>query len=340
MNTIPMVSILVITYNQEAYIGKALESLLMQECPFDYEILIGEDCSIDGTRTICLEYAQNNPDKIRLFLNKKNKGLINNYFDLLDQAKGKYLADCGGDDYWLTRDKLRRQVELLEQHPDVSLVCGNWQVFHQKDHLLDTNKSGRSEDWFDPEYYGQNAVRDYLNERNFPRVVLSTSCFRTNWTKAVIENDLDLFRGEKVVCEDLPITLGLLMKGPFYLMSEELMVYRVLEQSVTHYEELGACLKGFSYHVFIQTLLLAQNLGIQLGSLGPYIKKNLPNFIFHAFMTKDKDWMNNIISDVKGYGIPLSVKQKIMYVCTQNKWTHWIVFKIYRIFKRGDACTK
>ncbi|MDD2612459.1 MAG: glycosyltransferase, partial [Bacteroidales bacterium] len=74
MNTIPTVSILVITYNQEAYIGKALDSLLMQECPFDYEILVGEDCSTDGTRNICLEYAKNNPDKIRLFLNEKNKG--------------------------------------------------------------------------------------------------------------------------------------------------------------------------------------------------------------------------------------------------------------------------
>lgn len=336
MNTIPTVSILVITYNQEAYIGKALDSLLMQECPFDYEILVGEDCSTDGTRNICLEYAKNNPDKIRLFLNEKNKGLINNYFDLLEQAKGKYLADCGGDDYWLTKDKLRRQVKLLEQHPEVGLIYGNWQVFRQKDHSLDTNKSGRSEDWFEPEYYGINAVRDYLNESDFPRVVLSASCFRTNWTMDIIKNNQELFRGEKVVCEDLPITLGLLIKGPFYMMKEELMVYRVLEQSVTHHEDL----KGFSYHVFIQTLVLAHGLGVPLRDIAPYIKKSLPNFIFHAFMIRDKEWMNSIISDVKGYGIPLSIKQKIMYVCTQNRWTHWIVFKIYRILKREDACTK
>jgi len=336
MNTIPMVSILVITYNQEAYIGKALDSLLMQECPFDYEILVGEDCSTDGTRNICLEYTRNNPDKIRLFLNEKNKGLTNNYFDLLEQANGKYLADCGGDDYWLTEDRLKRQVELLEQHPDVSLVYGNWQVFRQKDHFLETNKSGRSEDWFEPEYYGIKAVRNYLNERDFPRVVLSASCFRTNWIKEIIKNNQDLFRGEKVVCEDLPITLGLLMKGPFYMMKEELMVYRVLEQSVTHNEYL----KGFSYHAFIQTLVLALSLGVQFREIAPYIKKHLPNFIFYAFMIGDKVWMNGIINDVKGYGISLSVKQKIMYICTQNRWIHRIVFKSYRIFKGGDVCTK
>jgi len=221
MNIIPVASILVVTYNQEVYIGKTLDCLLMQECPFDYEILIGEDCSTDQTRNICIEYSRKHPDKIRLFLNEQNKGLINNYFDLLEHARGTYLADCGGDDCWLTTDKLKRQVELLVKHPEVGLVYGNWQKLYQKNNLLETNKTGVNDDWFNPRYYGSEAVRDYLNGRNFPKVVLSTSCFRADWLMDALQNNRDLFRGKAVVCEDLPITLCLLSKGPFYLMKAE-----------------------------------------------------------------------------------------------------------------------
>ena len=71
----PLVSILVAAYNQEAYIARTLDSLLGQDCPFDYEILVGEDCSTDATRDICREYANQHPGKIRLFLNADNKVL-------------------------------------------------------------------------------------------------------------------------------------------------------------------------------------------------------------------------------------------------------------------------
>lgn len=333
MNVTPVVSILVVTYNQESYIGKTLDCLLMQECPFDYEILIGEDCSTDQTKNICIEYSREYPDKIRLFLNEQNKGLIDNYFDLLEHARGTYLADCGGDDYWLKTDKLKRQVELLVRYPEVGLVYGNWQKLYQKNNLLETNKTGMNDDWFNPRYYGPEAIRDYLNGRNFPKVVLSTSCFRTNLLKDALQSNRDLFRGKSVVCEDLPITLCLLAKSPFYLMKEELMVYRVLENSSSHSENLGDCMKGFSYKVFLQTLELAFAFGLSAKDLKLYLRKELPNFIYYAFVTKDKEWMNLIIKDIEKYAVRLRLKQWIMYVCTQNKWTHFIIFNAYRLFK-------
>lgn len=332
-NVKPLVSVLIAAYNQEDYIAQTLDSVLMQECPFDYEILIGEDCSDDRTRDICLEYARNHPDKIRLFLNEQNKGLINNYFDILKQARGEYLADCGGDDYWLTTDKLNRQVALLMQHPEVSLVYGNWQMLHQKSGLLETNRIGRSEDWFDPECFGMEAVKDYLNKQKVPVVVLSTACFRTDRLNEAIQSKQNLFRSENVVCEDLPITLCLLLKGPFYLMKEELMVYRVLEKSVSHSETIDDNLKGFSFKVFMQTIELTLGLGLSLNKIKPYVHRTFPNFIFFAFITNDKEWMNLVVRTVKGYGIKLNLKQLIMYICTQNKVTSWLVLHIYRLIK-------
>jgi len=321
-NVKPLVSVLITAYNQEKYIAKTLDCVLMQECPFDYEILIGEDCSTDQTSYICLEYAKNHPDKIRLFLNKENKGLVNNYFDLLEQARGIYLTDCGGDDYWLTTDKLSRQVEILIRNPEVSLVYSNWQMLHQESGLLEADRADRSEDWFIPEYYGPEAVKDYLNIRNIPRVVLSTACFRGDWLKEFIQKKQDLFRGKQVVCEDLPITLVLLHKGPFYLMKEELMVYRVLEKSVSHSEKIGDTLKGFSYKVFLQTLDLAFGLGLSEKEIRPYVNKALPDLIFYAFISEDREWMNLIVKDLKRLGIKLNFKQIIMYTCTLNKVTH------------------
>jgi len=330
MNKSPLVSILVTTYNQEAYIGKTLDSLLMQDCAFDFEVLIGEDCSTDQTRKICQEYAQIHPNRIRLFLNEQNKGLIKNYFDLLGQANGFYLADCGGDDCWLTKDKLSRQVQLMEQYPELSMVYGNWQKYYENSMKLETNMSGICEDWFKPGYRGIQAVRDYLNEQDFPRLVLGTSLFRTDWMKEQIELFPDLFLGEKVVCEDLPMTLSMLLKGPVYLMKEELMVYRVLEKSSSHSDSL----KDFSYPVFLQTMELAFGLGLTVEDIGPYTKKALPNLVFSAFETNDKQWMLQIGKDLKKYGVKCSLKQKIQYASTLNQWIYRLVFLAYKTFKK------
>lgn len=330
MNKSPLVSVLVTTYNQEAYIGKTLDSLLMQDCAFDYEILIGEDCSTDQTRNICQEYARNHPHKIRLFLNEQNKGLIKNYFDLLGQASGFYMADCGGDDCWLTTDKLSRQVDLMEKYPELSMVYGNWQKYYQINGTLETNMSGIDNDWFKPGCFGLQAVKDYLNERAFPRLVLGTSLFRTDWMKEQIAQYPELFLGKYVVCEDLPMTLCMLLKGPVYLMKEELMVYRVLEKSSSHSDSL----KDFSYPVFLQTMELAFRLSLSVDDIRPYTQKALPNLVFSAFETNDKAWMLQIGKDLKRYGVKCSFKQKIQYVCTLNQWLHGLVFCAYKSLKK------
>jgi glycosyltransferase involved in cell wall biosynthesis len=326
----PLVSILVTPYNQEAYIGKALDSLLMQDCSFEYEILVGEDCSSDRTREICVEYSQKYPEKIRLFLNDHNKGLINNYFDLLEKARGKYLADCGGDDYWLTRDKLSRQIDILEKHPEVGMVYGNWQMLFQKDGSLETNKAGRSEDWFDSGHYGYEAVIDYINNQDHFRIVLSTACFRKDWLMEVIKKRPELFRGKDVVCEDLPIILSLLLKGPLYQMKEELMVYRVLEKSVSHSVNPDDYIRSFAYKAFVQTIELAYSLGIKIKTIKPYIDSKLPDFIYQAFLMGDKFWMKSIAEKMKSFDIKLNFKQMIMYVCTQNSFFNALSAGVYR----------
>jgi len=118
----PLVSIVCITYNHEPYLRQALDSFLMQKTSFAYEIVLAEDCSTDGTRKICAEYAAKYPDMIYYINRDHNVGYNENEYEAMSAAKGKYIAYCEGDDYWTIPDKLQRQVDFLECHPEYS-VC-------------------------------------------------------------------------------------------------------------------------------------------------------------------------------------------------------------------------
>ena len=122
----PKVSVIVATWNQADSIGRALDSILGQRTDFPYEIIIGEDASPDDTRRVCEEYAARFPEKIRLMPPAPNKGVTRNYFDCLEAARGEYIADLAGDDRWTDMDKLQRQSEFLDRHPEVVLVHTAW----------------------------------------------------------------------------------------------------------------------------------------------------------------------------------------------------------------------
>ena len=121
----PLVSICCITYNHEAYIRDALDGFLMQRTEFPFEILIHDDASSDRTQEIIREYADRYPDVIKPILQTENqysKGISNpsGAFNF-PRVRGRYVAMCEGDDYWTDPDKLQRQVDYMERHPDCSL---------------------------------------------------------------------------------------------------------------------------------------------------------------------------------------------------------------------------
>jgi len=120
-----MVSVLMMTYNHENYITQAIESVLMQQCNFKYEIIIGEDCSTDNTRKIVLDYAKRHPKLFNLILHQRNVGAANNQLACINACKGKYIALLEGDDYWIDRNKLQKQVDFLEQNVNYSLCFHN-----------------------------------------------------------------------------------------------------------------------------------------------------------------------------------------------------------------------
>lgn len=113
-------SICCITYNHEEYIKDALESFLAQKVDVEYEIIIADDASTDGTQSILKEYQKIYPDLIKLILREKNIGIMRNFADVLQRGAGEYLAYCDGDDYFTDNTKLAKQIKALDDNRSCS----------------------------------------------------------------------------------------------------------------------------------------------------------------------------------------------------------------------------
>jgi glycosyltransferase involved in cell wall biosynthesis len=119
------VSVLLTTYNQDKYLAQALDSVLMQETDFDYEMVILEDCSTDATREIVLTYQKRHPDKIRLRLAARNECSNKPFAEEFQAAPSLYIATLDGDDYWTSPKKLQKQVEFLKAHLECAMCFHN-----------------------------------------------------------------------------------------------------------------------------------------------------------------------------------------------------------------------
>ncbi len=115
------VSVMMTTYNHGPFIAEAVKSALAQAVDFPFEIVIGEDCSTDNTRAILQDLQAANPGVIRLLARETNWGRRKNFIDTLWACQGEYIAILEGDDYWTSMDKLQRQADLLDQHPEYAL---------------------------------------------------------------------------------------------------------------------------------------------------------------------------------------------------------------------------
>ncbi|WP_294284028.1 glycosyltransferase [uncultured Chryseobacterium sp.] len=119
-----LVSVAMPTYGQEKFISEALLGVLSQQCNFDIEILVADDCSPDNTEEIVQNIIENHPNGswIKYIRHKKNRGAIPNFAWTISQTTGKYIAICEGDDYWTDPLKLQKQVDFLERSPEYSIV--------------------------------------------------------------------------------------------------------------------------------------------------------------------------------------------------------------------------
>ena len=164
------VSVLVMTYNHAKFISKAMDSALMQQTDFNYEIIISEDCSTDGTKEIVLEYKQRFPGRIRLLLSEQNihnNGVVTRG---IYAAKGDYISLLDGDDYWTSPYKLQKQADYLDAHYECSICFHNAQILNE-----DINQNLRN---WTPAHQKEFSTLDDLWMGNF--IATCSTMFRKN----------------------------------------------------------------------------------------------------------------------------------------------------------------
>jgi glycosyltransferase involved in cell wall biosynthesis len=133
------VTVAIVTYNHAKFIAQAIESALKQEVNFDYEIIIGDDSSKDRTVEVVESFERRHPSKIVLLRSQLNLGMSRNFLRILKASRGKYIALLDGDDFWISAQKLSKQAEFLDGHPDYSMVFHNVRVLK--------GEEGQEESW-------------------------------------------------------------------------------------------------------------------------------------------------------------------------------------------------
>ncbi len=125
LNSAPVVSVAITTFNSANWLPRALDSVLAQRTGFPVEIVIGDDSSQDTTVAVARSYQERHPDVIRILERNKNVGIQRNYYETFEACRGKFIAWLDGDDYWTDPEKLAIQVEAMESDPSINL-CGHY----------------------------------------------------------------------------------------------------------------------------------------------------------------------------------------------------------------------
>lgn len=158
MKAIPLVSVAVITYNHAKVLSQTLEGILMQKCNFDFEIIIGNDCSPDETDEVIHSFKEHILfPKIKYIKHLKNIRPIKNLISVIENSSGKYIAFCEGDDYWIDEAKLQKQIDFLEKNNDYSACFTSRKIINAENEIIAENLTPEK-DWDVENIYNEAVV--------------------------------------------------------------------------------------------------------------------------------------------------------------------------------------
>lgn len=210
-----VLSVYVPTYNHEKYIARALDSILMQKTDFAFEVLVGEDCSTDGTRAVLQQYEKDHPGFFKMFYREQNMhgSGCSNALDLKRRCKGKYIVALEGDDFWTDPEKLDKQIRFLEQHPEYIAVSHRCVVVGE-----DSTPNG--------EQYPGCGDEEYTFRHFFSEIMpgqLATVMYRNYFLDDTFDRSLmekGLTPGDRLMY------FAFLCHGRVFCMQEEMSAYR------------------------------------------------------------------------------------------------------------------
>lgn len=163
-------SVAMITYNHEKFIKQALQSVLAQEVDFEYEIVIGDDFSTDGTREVLSEYKSAYPHRIHLLFHESRLGPGGNLFQVLNSCSGEYIALLEGDDFWTSPRKLQIQADFLDKSLDCSSCFHTTSLYSESTRQIIGQHPGSNDVLLSRDEVGVNkfTLEDVLTDKVFP----------------------------------------------------------------------------------------------------------------------------------------------------------------------------
>lgn len=301
----PDVTVLVLTYNQEDTIARTLDSILAQQGNRTFEIIIGDDASADSTRDVCEDYARRFPDIVRLMPAMPNKGLVINYFDCLAAARGRYIADCAGDDYWCDDRKIDAMCRMLDEYPGATVVFS--------DAVLEW-PDGRREKapamMTDRIVEGKRIMDTLLNNTDTLPYILSTAIYR----KEVIDNAL--MENREMVCnkdfgiEDVPVIAALAAAGDAVRYDHPTLVYSQSDESVSNSLSPSRQARFYS-RVLECTRRLAEYYKISEDAMKANFRSKAKYIAAMAFDSGDPEVMSLVSETLSRWNLPLPITARL-----------------------------
>ena len=306
----PLISVKMITYNHAPYIAQAIESVLNQKTDYSFELVIGEDCSTDGTREIVFGYAKHYPDIIKVITSEQNVGMKKNSNRTTAALSGKYIAWCEGDDYWIRSDKLQMQIDYLEAHPECGIVHGEIDLindfdgitinrWHESQNASNTNKTNNL---FYEIFTGKYLVRT------------CTVCLRKDIHTQIIESDPEAFQSERFLLGDTPLWLELSQICGFHYIDETLSAYRKHEGGVSGLRDKSQFIR-FELSVLDMLMYYLDKYNYANKIPKAYLNKYANNLLGYSFDTKDPE----LAEKVKAIRKELSFKLNLLYLGSKYK---------------------
>ncbi len=245
-------TVIATVYNQAPYVAQMIESVLCQKTNFEFEFIIANDCSTDNSGEIIEQYAHDN-ECIRFLNNTSNLGLIRNYTQCLEEARGEYVAGLGGDDFWIDENKLQMQVDFLDANPDYGMVHTQFdELYMQKRgikprYMRNCQKEGKE---LQGDIFYRLAVNNKIN-------AISVCFVRNLITQSHLMNE---FKQEKYQIEDMPMWLQISLTHKVGYINKSTVCYRRNDNSACHFKDIDESLEYNKHTLFIAKSFLEMKL--------------------------------------------------------------------------------
>lgn len=304
-----LLSVHLITFNNEKHIEETIQSILKQEVDFEYEIVVGDDCSTDKTIAIIKKYAEKHPGLFKIHKNETRLGILKNFKTTLDKCNGEYVFDIAGDDFLKSEITLQKMINAFKKHPEIGFIdCG----FDRLDDR--TNKITG---------FTNNGVITASKEKYKEALILGKiapigHCF--NKKKLYQFVDFDSYLEMDISIEDYPILVDMIMNTDFKQLNDSLVVYRAHDQSYSHKKDLREMLDQkeemrFLFDHFSNKYKFSEDITTK------YYKAHYKHLLFFAGYFRDKELGKKAFNKVRSK----SPKDYIHFWTSQNKWLRKII---------------